>query len=204
VNRAAAFLDRDGVLNEFVLDRESGLPDSPLHAREVKLIEGAAAAAARFAQAGFALICVTNQPAAAKGKASIEDLLAVHERVLELLARAGVKLAASRVCWHHPEGVVPELAHACACRKPQPGMVLDAAAALAVDLGCSWMVGDTDRDIAAGRAAGCRTVLIDYPKTADKRSSAALPDLRASDLGDAASQVLEVVKSETFQPSVLC
>lgn len=204
MNRAAAFLDRDGVLNEFVLDRASGLPDSPLHAREVKLIEGAAAAAARFAQAGFALICVTNQPAAAKGKASIEDLLAVHERVLELLARAGVKFETSRVCWHHPEGVVPELAHACACRKPQPGMVLDAAAALAVDLGCSWMVGDTDRDVAAGRAAGCRTVLIDYPQTADKRSSAALPDLRASDLGDAASQVLEVVKSETFQPSVLC
>jgi D-glycero-D-manno-heptose 1,7-bisphosphate phosphatase len=203
-DRAAAFLDRDGILNEFVLDRESRLPDSPFDARDVRLIPGAAAAVARLAQAGFALICVTNQPAAAKGKASIEALLEVHARVLELLELQGVSIDASRLCWHHPEGVVPGLAHACACRKPAPGMVLDAAGELSIDLTRSWMVGDTDRDVGAGLAAGCRTALIDYPDTADKRSSGVAPDLRASDLGTAVTRILGVAESETFQPTALC
>jgi D-glycero-D-manno-heptose 1,7-bisphosphate phosphatase len=202
--RAAVFLDRDGVLNEFVRDPESRLPDSPLRARDVRMVPGAAAAAARLAQAGFALVCVTNQPSAAKGKASVEELLDVHRRVVELLAREGVRIEASRLCWHHPEGVVPGLTQACACRKPEPGMLLDAAGALSIDLGRSWMVGDTDRDVAAGRAAGCRTVLLDYPDTADKRSPGIAPDLHAGDLDDGVTQILSLVKSETFRQTALC
>ena len=199
--RAAAFLDRDGVLNEFVVDPLSGVPDSPHRVEDVRLIAGAAAGAARLARAGFALVCVSNQPAAAKGKASIERLLEVHGRVVELLAREGAALEASRLCWHHPEGVVPELTRRCACRKPAPGMLLDAARAIDIDLGASWMVGDTDTDIAAGQAAGCRTALIEYRATAHKRSSGVRPDLVVADLVDGAAKITEIAGQKPFTKS---
>jgi D-glycero-D-manno-heptose 1,7-bisphosphate phosphatase len=185
--RAAVFLDRDGVLDAAVPDPVSGQPESPLHVADVRLLPGAAAAARRLADAGFALICVSNQPAAAKGRATVAQLLDVHERVLALLARAGVNLDASRLCPHHPDGVVAELSGPCPCRKPAPGMLTDAAAALALDLGASWMIGDTDADIAAGRAAGCKTLLLEYPGSAHKRTGDAAEDMRAADLAEAAS-----------------
>jgi len=182
--RAAAFLDRDGVLNELVADPVSGVAESPLKVEEVRLIRGAAAAAACLAQAGYALVCVSNQPAAAKGMASVTQLLAVHERVIELLREQGVILAASRLCLHHAQGVVPELSRPCACRKPSPGMLLDAGVALGLDLHSSWMVGDTDADIVAGRAAGCRTLLIRHPGSVHKRLQAVNPDAVADSLCD--------------------
>lgn len=188
----AVFLDRDGVLNELVPDPVSGLPESPLHAGDVRLAPGAAAAAARLQQHGFTLICVSNQPAAAKGRVSTEDLLAVHDRVLELLSREGVKLAASRICMHHEQGVVPELTGPCDCRKPAPGMLLDAAQALSIDLPSSWMVGDTDADVAAGAAAGCMTFLIRYPGSVHKRLQAVSPDRTADSLLDAATSLTSV------------
>lgn len=189
--RAAAFLDRDGTLNEFVQDPVSGLPESPLGVADVRLIDGAAAAARELAQAGFALVCVSNQPAAAKGKVSLEQLFAVHERVLELLREEGVHLDASRLCLHHPEGVVPELSGPCECRKPAPGMLLDAAEELGLDLASSWMLGDTDSDVVAGHAAGCRTVLIEHPGSAHKRVAETSPDLVASNLADGVAQLLK-------------
>jgi D-glycero-D-manno-heptose 1,7-bisphosphate phosphatase len=180
--RPAVFLDRDGVLNELVPDPVSGAPESPLRVEDVRLMAGAAAAARRLSQAGFALACVSNQPAAAKGLVSVRRLLAVHQRVIDLLASAGVALEASRLCLHHPQGIAPGLSGSCACRKPAPGMLLDAADALGVQPRVSWMVGDTDADIAAGRAAGCRTLLIEHPRSAHKRSSDSQPDLLAIDL----------------------
>jgi D-glycero-D-manno-heptose 1,7-bisphosphate phosphatase len=190
VSVAAVFLDRDGVLNELVPDSTSGAPESPLRVEDVRLLPGAAASAARLARAGFALVCVSNQPAAAKGLVSVEDLLAVHTRVLELLVGEGLELAGSRVCLHHPRGVVPELAGACSCRKPAPGMLLDTAASLGIDLRASWMVGDTDTDVEAGGAAGCGTLLIEHPASEHKRRSGIRPDLRAADLPGAAELLL--------------
>jgi D-glycero-D-manno-heptose 1,7-bisphosphate phosphatase len=187
--RAAAFLDRDGVLNELVPDPISGAPESPLSVSDVRLVPGAAAAAARLAQLGFVLVCVSNQPAAAKGKVSVAQLLAVHDRVVELLCEEGVQLAASRLCLHHEHGVVPDLSLPCDCRKPAPGMLLGAARTLAIDLSASWMVGDTDADIAAGKAAGCMTLLIRHPSSIHKRLQAVDPDLIADSLADAAARL---------------
>lgn len=195
--RAAAFLDRDGVLSELVPDPVTGAPESPLSVSDVRLVPGAAAAAVRLAQLGLVLVCVSNQPAAAKGVVSVAQLLAVHDRVVELLCEQGVKLAASRLCLHHQHGVVPDLSRPCDCRKPAPGMLLDAAAALAIDLSVSWMVGDTDADITAGRAAGCRTLLIRHPGSVHKRLQAVAPDLLAEDLADGAAR-LTVRMSETI------
>lgn len=188
--RPGAFLDRDGTLNEFVPDPDSGLPESPLRVVDVRLIEGAAAAARQLAHAGFALVCVSNQPAAAKGKVSLERLLAVHERVLELLREEAVQFDAVHVCLHHPQGVLAELAGPCDCRKPAPGMLLDAAEELGLDLASSWMLGDTDSDVLAGHAAGCRTVLIEHPGSAHKRIAEASPELRAVNLADGVAQLL--------------
>jgi histidinol-phosphate phosphatase family protein len=178
----AVFLDRDGVLNELVVDPLSGAMESPLKVQDVRLVAGAAAAARALSAAGLPLICVTNQPAAAKGRVPLAQLLAVHRYVSELLAQEGVRLEGSCLCPHHPEGVVLALAGPCRCRKPSPGMLLDAAAALDIDLGRSWMVGDTDADLAAGHAAGCHTLLIEHAGSAHKRSGASEPDLRARDL----------------------
>jgi D-glycero-D-manno-heptose 1,7-bisphosphate phosphatase len=188
--RSAVFLDRDGVLNELVADPVSGVPESPLRVEEVRLIAGAAAAAARLAHAGYVLVCVSNQPAAAKGRVSLAQLLAVHERVTDLLASEGVTFAASRLCLHHEQAIVAQLAGPCACRKPAPGMLLDAAGALGIDLAGSWMVGDTDTDIEAGRAAGCRTLLLGNPASAHKRLQVIKPDLIARSLADGCQMMI--------------
>jgi D-glycero-D-manno-heptose 1,7-bisphosphate phosphatase len=195
--RQAVFLDRDGVLNELVPDPLSGRPESPLHVEDVRLIAGAPAAVCRLTRAGFVVACVSNQPAAAKGLVAVQELRAVHQRVLDLLAAAGVALATSRLCLHHPEGVVPGLSGSCGCRKPAPGMLLDAAGALGIELRASWMVGDTDADVAAGRAAGCRTVLIEHASSKHKRSSGIQPDLLAADLAGGVDLMLRE-QSETI------
>jgi D-glycero-D-manno-heptose 1,7-bisphosphate phosphatase len=189
--RPAVFLDRDGVLTELVPDPGSGLPESPLSQGDVRLVPGAAAAAKRLRDdGGYALVGVTNQPAAAKGRLTVSRLEEVQTRVVDLLAAAGVELDGWRMCLHHPDGVVAELSGRCECRKPAPGMLLDAARELALDLDRSWMVGDTDADIEAGRAAGCRTALIVHPGSAHKRSTAAPADLEGPDLDHVSALVL--------------
>jgi D-glycero-D-manno-heptose 1,7-bisphosphate phosphatase len=187
--RAAAFLDRDGVLNELVRDPVSGAHESPLRVADVRLVPGAAQAAARLARLGFALVCVSNQPAAAKGQVPVARLVDVHRRVVELLGAQGVKLAASRLCMHHEHGVVPGLSGPCDCRKPAPGMLIDAARALALDLRISWMVGDTDADITAGKAAGCMTLLIRHPGSSHKRLQGINADLVADSLAGGAARL---------------
>lgn len=187
--RAATFLDRDGVLNELVADPIGGAPESPLSVEDVRLVSGVAAAASALARLGFVLVCVSNQPAAAKGRVSVAQLLAVHDRVLALLREQGVELAGSRLCLHHEHGVVPELSGPCDCRKPAPGMLLDAARSFGIDPRVSWMVGDTDADITAGKAAGCMTLLIRQPDSVHKRLQAVEPDLIADTLADGVAAI---------------
>jgi D-glycero-D-manno-heptose 1,7-bisphosphate phosphatase len=187
---AAAFFDRDGVVNELVPDPRSGLPESPLDPAQVSLVPGAAAGLQRLRDAGFLLVGVSNQPAAAKGTVPLDELKRVQARVLELLRAEGVEPDAFRLCFHHPDGTVPGLAGTCDCRKPAPGMLLDAARELKLDLSSSWMIGDTDADIEAGSAAGCRTILVENPASSHKRTGAVRPDLRASDLATAADLLL--------------
>jgi len=183
----AVFLDRDGVLNDPVLDPADGRPESPLRASDVALVSGAAEGCRILQAAGYALVVVSNQPGAAKGKASLEDLWGVHERVVALLAARGVAIDDWRYCFHHPDAAVPALRTRCACRKPAAGMLLDAAAARGLALARSWMIGDADTDVAAGRRAGARTVLLAHPASAHRRTGASRPTLRAPDLRTAAT-----------------
>jgi D-glycero-D-manno-heptose 1,7-bisphosphate phosphatase len=188
--RGAVFVDRDGVINELVPDPVSGRPESPLRPDDLRLVPGASAALGRLASAGWRLVGVSNQPAAAKGLISLGELQAIQARVLDLLAAEGVRFDAFKLCLHHPDGVVPDLMGECECRKPAPGMLLEAARELGVDPADSWMIGDTDGDVAAGRAAGCHTVLIEYSGSAHKRDGASDPDTIVHNLAAAATVIL--------------
>ena len=194
MSRRAVYVDRDGVINALLPDPRTGRLESPLRVADVMLIDGAAAALRRLAGAGWALVGVSNQPSAAKGAVSLDQLFAIQARVLELLSAHGVRFDDFRLCLHHPDGVMAELAGPCDCRKPAPGMLLEAASALDIALADSWMVGDTDGDVLAGQRAGCRTVLVRHPGSAHKRAGAVTPDAVVDDLAGAVAEILRGVE----------
>jgi D-glycero-D-manno-heptose 1,7-bisphosphate phosphatase len=144
--RPAIFLDRDGVLNEVVW--RDGAPVSPRRASEFRVAAGAGEAVRRLKAAGWLVFVVTNQPDLARGTLAQGE----HERMLELLAGA-VPVDDVAVCPHDD-------ADACGCRKPKPGMLEALAARHGVALGRSVVVGDSWKDVEAGRRAGCRTILL--------------------------------------------
>lgn len=193
MSAGAVFLDRDGVIVELVWDAVDGSFESPNVKEDVSLVPVAADAIRRIRARGYRTVVVSNQPGAAKGKASREDLLEAHERVVRLLAESGIVIDDYRYCWHHPDALDPELARACDCRKPQPGMLLQAAAALDLDLSRSWMIGDSDSDAEAGLTAGCRTILVENPRSLHRRRVDGHVDYRARDVAHAA----EIVVGET-------
>lgn len=145
--RPAVFLDRDGTLNR-CFPTADGSTRPPSSVADLSLIEGAVDACARLRQAGFLLLVVTNQPDVRRGTQTRE---LVEELNREVLDRLG--LDACLACYHDD-------ADGCDCRKPLPGLLLRLAAEYQVDLTRSWMVGDRPSDVAAGRAAGCATVLV--------------------------------------------
>jgi D-glycero-D-manno-heptose 1,7-bisphosphate phosphatase len=196
--RWAVFLDRDGVILDPVLDSAAGRHESPYRPEDVELTPHAVAGLRLLRELGAPLVLISNQPSVAKGASSAEAMSAVHEAMRRRLADEGLELDDYRYCFHHPEGTHPELGRACRCRKPEAGMLLDAAEALGgIDLERSWMIGDSDADIEAGRRAGCRTILVEHPRSAHRRSTAA-PDACAPDLLAAAC----LVAGRDLHPSV--
>ncbi len=151
--RPAVFLDRDGTLTH--------PRHYPARPEELILYSGITAGLRTLAECGFQLVIVTNQAGIARGYFNEQDLALMHRHLRAELAREGVEIAGIYFCPHHVDGVIPELAIACDCRKPQPGMLLQAVADLDLDLPNSWMVGDILDDIEAGKRAGCHTVLVD-------------------------------------------
>jgi histidinol-phosphate phosphatase family protein len=189
VSDRAVFLDRDGVIVELVWDGVDASFEGPTARDEVELVPGAADAIRRIRSLDYRTVVVSNQPGAAKGKASQEELLEAHERVVRLLAEQDVMIDDYRYCLHHPDALDPLLARPCDCRKPQPGMLLEAAAALDIDLSQSWMIGDSDADVEAGRGAGCRTILVENPRSTHRRRDDAPADHRVGDVAHAADIV---------------
>jgi D-glycero-D-manno-heptose 1,7-bisphosphate phosphatase len=181
MNRAL-FLDRDGVLDQLVFYPSSGEWEGPRTLADLVMIEDITEPLQRFADAGWLLFIVTNQPSYAKGKTTMEDQNAVHEAVV---ARLGVPITRSYVCHHHPHAIVPALRIACECRKPGAQSLRDAARDFDIDLSASWMVGDQDTDLLCGRNAGCKVALLENPRTADKRGEVK-PDVRVHSLAELA------------------
>ena len=152
----AIFLDRDGTINKYVgFLREE---------EDFELIDGVAEAIRKINQSGYLAIVVTNQPVIARGEVTFEQLETIHNKMETLLGMEGGYLDGIYFCPHHPhsgyEGEVKELKIECECRKPKPGMLLKAAEDYNIDLNQSYMVGDDENDIKAGKAAGCKTVLL--------------------------------------------
>lgn len=149
----AVFLDRDGVINRLLTER--GPKETPRVAADFELLPGVVDAIMSLKRHGLQPIIVTNQPNVAKGKSSYADYEAIEQRMHDVLGAADVLDV--YVCLHHPDAkqvVVRRLWQDCACRKPKPGLILQAVAdfgLLAVDC---WLIGDSDTDLAAGLAAG--------------------------------------------------
>ncbi|MAD78512.1 MAG: hypothetical protein CMJ51_03975 [Planctomycetaceae bacterium] len=149
------FLDRDNTL--IANDGDLGDPT------RVSLLEGVPEGLLRLREAGYRLVVVTNQGGVARGRYGEEDVDKVHREIAGLLDQAAGRrglIDRFYYCPYHPEAILPEYRREHPWRKPRPGMLLQAARDLALDLSASWMIGDQPRDIEAGRAAGCRTVLV--------------------------------------------
>jgi D-glycero-D-manno-heptose 1,7-bisphosphate phosphatase len=187
VSRSAVFLDRDGVLVEEIYYPETGEWEAPLRPADVRLIPGAAAAARGLAEAGHALVLVSNQAAYAKGKTTLRSLHLVHERFTALLDTEGVTLDAVFYAYGHPGGIVPHFSGRSLDRKPSPHNLFVAAARLDLDLTRSWMVGDRETDVECAEAAGVQAILVDNPHSL---RSEAFNSARARDLAEAARHIL--------------
>ncbi len=182
--RRAVFLDRDGVLNEAIV--RDGKPYPPAGLHQLKLVPGAAPALQRLKQASFLLIVVTNQPDVARGTQTREGVERLHAAIA-----AALPLDAFYVCWHDDRA-------GCACRKPKPGLLLEAASRYAIDLRRSFLIGDRWRDIEAGTAAGCRTVQID--RGYNEKSPQSAPDCHAASLTDAVEWILGALQEPGAAP----
>jgi D-glycero-D-manno-heptose 1,7-bisphosphate phosphatase len=158
-----AILDRDGTIVDVVRDEETGTIGVAFHPDQLRLLPFALEGMRALKDAGFVLAMATNQPAPAKGQFSAAAVARTNDALVAMLANAGVPVAAVEVCMHHPEGGPggdARLVGACDCRKPKPGMILSLLAKVGADRATSWMIGDSEGDVTAGRAAGVKTGLV--------------------------------------------
>lgn len=152
----AIFLDRDGTINKYV-----GYLLTP---EQFELLEGVGEAIRKINLFGYLAIVVTNQPVIARGEVTADGLQQIHNKMETMLGKEGAYLDGVYYCPHHPDkgfaGEVEELKIVCECRKPKAGLLLQAAKDFNIDLSQSWMIGDSENDVLAGKNAGCKTALI--------------------------------------------
>jgi len=172
--KRAVFLDRDGVINRKAAEGKYVTRWEDFH-----FLPGVAEAISMLHRAGWSVIVISNQRCVAKGLLTIAELETIHRKMLEELAKAGAKLDGIYYCPHDKEPP-------CVCRKPSPGMLLTAAQEHHIDLTSSWMVGDSQSDLEAGKGAGCRTVQIIADAAAESEST----DYFARSLLEASGRVL--------------
>ena len=180
LNRAV-FLDRDGVINEALV--RDGKPYPPANVGETVIVDDAVTSLERLKRQGFLLIVVTNQPDVSRGSTTRQSVEDIH-RYLE----TRLPLDEFGVCYHDDKD-------ACTCRKPLPGLLLNAASRHGIALQRSYLVGDRWRDIDAGASAGCKTILIDYGY--NERSGTHSPDMRVDSLSQAVDWILSQ-ETESF------
>jgi D-glycero-D-manno-heptose 1,7-bisphosphate phosphatase len=177
MKRRALFIDRDGTLVHTV--------HYPSRAEQLRLYEHIGPELRALQEAGFCVVVITNQSGIAHGYFDEMDLQRMHEGLIKQLEEVGVRLDAIYYCPHHPEGKLSQFSMACDCRKPQPGMLLRAAADLDIDLKHSWFIGDILDDVEAGKRAGCHTILVDLgtesrPRTVLRSPTFVAPDTRSA------------------------
>ena len=188
----AIFLDRDGTITDMVYYPEHALVDSPCSAAQLTLIEGAGAALRSFQDLGYKLILISNQPGIAKGHFTPEIHQQMVHRLEYLLCLEGVGLTAQYYCLHHPQSKLAHYRLDCGCRKPEPGLLLEAAQEHHISLRDSITIGDGLTDVLAGKQAGTETILLTTVNSLITRLIAeqgAEPNFLARNLLEAMEQV---------------
>ena len=194
----AVFLDRDGVLNDLEYNPEEGRIGSPLSVKQLRIFPYAGESVRRIRELGFKVMLVSNQPGVAKRQITYSELGRMNEKIREELAKHKCSFDAEYYCLHHPDALIRKYRLNCDCRKPKPGLLFRAAKEHDLDLGDSFFVGDALVDVKAGRAAGCRTILLGHPTTflsmmiemEDARPDFMLPSLK---------QVPDLLRSLRFE-----
>lgn len=184
----AVFMDRDGVINEGA--------DKILKPEDFKLLPGAAEAIRKINKAGYLAIVVSNQPNISKGFLTLRNLDRIHSKMNNILAKKGAHIDAIYVCPHHPEkgfdGEIKALKIKCSCRKPEPGLLLQAIKEHNIDRSKSYFIGDMNTDVLAGKAAGVKTILVTAEIPAHKKQGAldTKPDLVKKNLLEAVKEII--------------
>lgn len=177
----AIFLDRDGTLNKYV--------GFLRNIDDLELMPDVSAAIKKINNSSYLAIVVTNQPVIARGEVTFDELNEIHNKLETLLGIDGAYLDAIYYCPHHPdkgfEGEIPELKINCDCRKPKPGMLLQASKDFNIDLANSWMIGDDKNDVLAGKTAGCHTILL------NENNDEQIETIRYNNLVDAVNHIIE-------------
>ena len=187
MSRRAVFLDRDGVINRATV--REGKPYPPPRLVDLRILPGVREACRRAREAGYLLILATNQPDIARGAADPREVSALHDKLRRYLRLDDVK-----VCPHDD-------AAGCDCRKPRPGLLLEAARQWDIDLGASYFVGDRWRDVEAGQRAGCRAIFIDY-NYAERRPE--LPFTAVRSLRHAVEHIIARTAPAACLKEILC
>jgi D-glycero-D-manno-heptose 1,7-bisphosphate phosphatase len=177
---SAVFLDRDGVIN---VKAPEG--DYVVRWEDFHILPGVLEGLRLLTDSGVPVIVVTNQRCVAKGLLTTAELEGMHQRMREFVTQGGAKIDAVYYCPH-------EMRECCGCRKPAPGMFVDAARDYGIDLPTSWMIGDSDIDVEAGKNAGCKTARLLTKSESGAAGPKTEPDIVAFSLLDAVNQILRV------------
>jgi D-glycero-D-manno-heptose 1,7-bisphosphate phosphatase len=172
----AVFLDRDGVINKAIIVDKKPYPPQGLH--DLEITENAASDLQRLVNSGFILIGITNQPDVARATQSKERV-----DIINKFLKTNLPITAFYVCYHDDKDN-------CSCRKPKPGLILDSAKDYNIDISMSYVIGDRWKDIAAGKAAGCKTIFIDNSYAESLHGYQA--DRTVKKLGDAVDYILSL------------
>jgi D-glycero-D-manno-heptose 1,7-bisphosphate phosphatase len=162
----ALFVDRDGVLNDLVYNKEEGTIGSPFRADQLRVFPYTASSLKRIkGELGFKVIVISNQPGVAKRQFTYAELERMNAKIRNELDKVKCAFDDEYYCLHHPHALIAKYRMNCDCRKPKPGLILRAAREHDIDLRNSFFVGDSLIDVKAGRSAGCKTILVGHMTT---------------------------------------
>jgi D-glycero-D-manno-heptose 1,7-bisphosphate phosphatase len=189
VNRAV-FLDRDGVINKLVLNPKTSAYEAPQNKEDLELFDWTLETLKALLQNNYKLFIVSNQPDHAKGKTTLENIKAIHDKLHKCFIDNEINFTEYYYCYHHPDGVVKEYTGKCKCRKPEPYFVLKAIEEFQIDKNKSWFVGDRNSDITCGQSSGLKTIFIknEHSKSVSFKKE---PDFVSSNLMEAVNIIIK-------------
>ena len=188
----AVFLDRDGVINRLVFNPDTGEYESPHNVEDLELFPWAVPSLRVLREMEYMLFLISNQPSYAKGKTPMENIRAIHETLHRIFLEHGIDFAEYYYCYHHPNGIVPDLTGVCRCRKPGIFFLEEAKKNFDFSITDSWLIGDQDSDILCGQSFGLKTILIKDQHSFKKRGESS-PDFQAADIEEAVQIIKGVV-----------